>query len=352
MAKTMTVDGLQSTITRILEAAGSLPAEARQVAANLVLANLSGHDSHGVGMVPRYVDAVAEGGLRPNAAVKINLDAGQLLALDGQHGYGQIVGVQAMGLGIARARQHGSCIVTLAHAHHLGRIGHFAELATAQGLVALHFVNVLSRPVVAPWGGGDGRFGTNPCCIGIPLPGAEPFVLDYATSRVAQGKMRVAHNKGEQVPDGYLIDEKGAPTNDPGVVVVPQSQGLFGALLTFGEHKGYGMALACELLGGALTGGGTWHRPADSGRSVLNGMLTVLIDPARLGTQASFAQEATAFIDWLHQSPPGAGFTAVQIAGEPERRARAARERDGIWLDDTTWGEIVATGVKVGLTLA
>ena len=111
--------------------------------------------------------------------------------------------------------------------------------------------------------------------------------------------------------------------------------------MTFGEHKGFGMAMACELLGGALTGGGTWHRPADTTRTILNGMLTVLIDPARLGTQAAFAQEATAFVDWLRQSPPGAGFEGVQIAGEPERAARVARERDGIVLDDTTWGEIV-----------
>ena len=147
--------------------------EAEQVAANLVLANLSGHDSHGVGMVPRYVDAVLEGGLQPNAARRRSmLDAGSLLALDGQRGYGQIVGVQAMRLAIARAAQHGSCILTLANAHHLGRIGHFAEMAAAEGLVSIHFVNVLSRPVVAPWGGGDGRFGTNPCCIGIPLAGA------------------------------------------------------------------------------------------------------------------------------------------------------------------------------------
>ena len=106
-----------------------------------------------------------------------------------------------MELGIARAKQHGSCIMSLANAHHLGRIGHFAEMATAQGLVSMHFVNVLSRPVVAPWGGGDGRFGTNPCCIGMPLAGAEPFMLDFATSRVAQGKMRVAHNKGERRAD-------------------------------------------------------------------------------------------------------------------------------------------------------
>ncbi|MCW8209091.1 malate/lactate/ureidoglycolate dehydrogenase [Verminephrobacter aporrectodeae subsp. tuberculatae] len=351
MSITLSAEGLESTAARVLEAAGSLPAEARQVAANLVFANLSGHDSHGVGMLPRYIDAVAEGGLKPNAAVKLTLDTGTLLGLDGQYGYGQIVGVQALELGIARAKQHGSCIATLAHAHHLGRIGHFAELATAQGLVAMHFVNVLSRPVVAPWGGGDGRFGTNPCCIGIPLAGEPPFVLDYATSRAAQGKMRVAYNKGEPVPDGYLIDEKGAPTNNPGVVVVPQSQGLFGALMTFGEHKGYGMALACELLGGALTGGGTWHRPAGSERAVLNGMLTVLIDPVRLGTQDPFAQETRAFIDWLRQCPPGTGFDQVQIAGEPERRARAQRAREGIRIDAATWDEIVAAGAKVGVAL-
>lgn len=351
MSRTLHASTLRKQVAAIIQAAGSSPAEAEQVAGNLVLANLSGHDSHGVGMVPRYVGAVAEGGLKPNASVKINLDAGAMLSLDGQHGYGQIVGVQAMELGIARAKQHGSCIVSLAHSHHLGRIGHFAEMATAQGLVAMHFVNVLSRPVVAPWGGGDGRFGTNPCCIGVPLAGAQPFILDFATSRVAQGKMRVAYNKGERVAPGHLIDEHGAPTNDPGVVVVPQSNGLFGALMTFGEHKGYGMAVACELLGGALTGGGTWHRPADTAKTVLNGMLAVLIDPAKLGTQATFEQEARAFIDWLRQSPPGAGFDAVQIAGEPERKARAAREQEGIWLDDATWREIVQAGKQVGVEI-
>jgi uncharacterized oxidoreductase len=343
---------LRRQIADILAAVGSARAEAEEVAANLVLANLSGHDSHGVGMTPRYVDSAAEGGLQPNTSVKVQLDSGALLALDGQRGYGQVVGLQAMDLGIERARAHGSCIVSLAHAHHLGRIGHFAERVTAAGLVSMHFVNVLSRPVVAPWGGGDGRFGTNPCCIGVPLPGAEPFILDFATSRYAQGKMRVAYNKGEPAPPGSLIDEHGAPTTNPGVVVVPQSNGLFGALVTFGEHKGYGLAVACELLGGALTGGGTWHRAADQKRAVYNGMLTVLIDPARLGTQASFEQEARAFVDWLRQGPPGQGFDAVQIAGEPERRARAERERGGIWIDHASWAEIVAAGRKVGVALA
>ena len=352
------------------------------------MANLSGHDSHGVGMLPRYVEAVLEGGLLPNAGVQVVLDAGSLLTLNGQRGYGQVVGEQAMALGIARAQAHGSCIMALAESHHLGRIGHFAEMAVARGLVSIHFVNVKSRPVVAPWGGTDGRFGTNPCCIGIPLnrqsaeavpsqqglrdwlgqtagaaapPGGSAahevasvgahFILDFATSRVAQGKMRVAHNQGKQVAPGLLIGAHGQPTTNPGVVVVPQANGFFGALMPFGEHKGYGLAVACELLGGALTGGGTWHQPAGHSRAVINSMLTILIDPARLGTLAPFDAEALAFVDWLRQSPAADGFDAVQIAGEPERAARLQREQDGIEVDDLTWQEITQAAATVGVTL-
>lgn len=342
---------LRATVARVVQAAGSSESEAQAVAHNLVLANLSGHDSHGVGMLPRYVDAVLEGGLIPNQGVRVTLDTGAMLALDGQRGYGQTVGEQAMQMAIDRARQHGSCIMSLAQSHHLGRIGHWAEMAVEQGLVSLQFVNVLSRPVVAPWGGADGRFGTNPVCIGVPLQGRAPFVLDFATSRVAQGKMRVAHNEGRQVELGYLIDPGGNPTTDPGVVVVPQppsaSGNLFGALMTFGEHKGYGLAVACELLGGALTGSGTWHREADTRRAVYNGMLSVLIDPARLGTQTSFESEALAFVDWLRQGPAAPGTDAVLIAGDPERAARAERERNGITVDAATWQEIVQAAAKV-----
>jgi hydroxycarboxylate dehydrogenase B len=381
-AKTIPAAELRAVCDRILQALGSSAPEAQAVASNLVLANLCGHDSHGVGMLPRYVDAVLEGGLQPNTGVRVTLDAGTLLALDGQRGYGQVVGEQAMQMGIARARQHGSCIMTLGQAHHLGRIGHWAEMAVAQGLVSLHFVNVLSRPVVASWGGADGRFGTNPCCIGVPLEGREPsdagppqdasappggsalhavksvgahFILDFATSRVAQGKMRVAHNEGRQVEPGYLIDRQGHPTTDPGVVVVPQpgvaGANLFGALLPFGEYKGFGLAVACELLGGALSGGGTMHRPADTRRSVYNGMLTILIDPKRLGTQEAFAREALAFVDWLRQGPVAPGADSVQVAGEPERACRQARERDGIVIDAVTWAEIGQAATKANIAL-
>ena len=224
-------------------------------------------------------------------------------------------------------------------------------MAVAQGLVSLHFVNVLTRAVVAPWGGADGRYGTNPCCIGVPLKDAPPFVLDFATSRVAQGKMRVAHNQGKSVQPGLLIDEHGQPTTDPGVVVVPQANGFFGALMPFGEHKGYGLAVACELLGGALTGGGTWHHPTVGTRAVYNSMLTILIDPGKLGTQSSMETEALAFVEWLRKSPPADGEHGVQIAGEPERRARVERERDGIDIDASTWEEIAGAAGKVGLSL-
>jgi len=362
MSKTLAALALQQSVATILVAAGSSGAEAETVAANLVMANLSGHDSHGVGMLPRYVDAVLEGGLKPNAAARVMTDIGSMLALDGQRGYGQVVGEQAMHMAIERAKTHGSCIMSLSQTHHLGRIGHFAEMAVAQGLVSLHFVNVLSRAVVAPWGGADGRFGTNPCCIGIPLAGRAGsadradseahFILDFATSRVAQGKMRVAYNQGQQVAPGTLIDEFGKPTTNPGVVVVPQSNGLLGALLTFGEHKGFGLAVACELLGGALSGSGTWHDShAAPVRAVVNGMLSILIDPARLGTQASFEQEALAFVNWVQASPPAPDGEGVQVAGDPERAARVQRRREGIVVDDQTWQEILDAGRKVGVVL-
>ena len=353
MSHTIAAADLEHHITQLFIAAGSCSAEAQQVASNLVMANLSGHDSHGVGMAPRYIDAVLEKNLVPNTHIAVRVDSGMLLGLDGQKGFGQSVGVQAMDLAFERVAQHGACIMSLSHAHHLGRIGHFAEMAVARGWVSLHFVNVMSRPVVAPWHGGDGRFGTNPCCIGIPVGmgdnAQEPFVLDFATSRVAQGKMRVAHNEGKQVAPGTLIDELGHPTTTPGVVVVPQSNGKYGALMPFGEYKGFGLAVACELLGGALSGGGTWHREADGTRAVYNGMLSIIIDPKALGTQMSFAQETLAFIDWLHQSPATEGSDGVQLAGDPERAARLARKKSGIVVEDATWQEIKDAGAKVGL---
>ncbi|MFL6565174.1 MAG: malate/lactate/ureidoglycolate dehydrogenase [Burkholderiales bacterium] len=338
-------EGLTRAIAAIAGAGGSEPAEAQRVAENLVMANLTGHDSHGIGMMPRYVEALLERGLHPNRRVEVKLDAGSLLVLDGGAGYGQSIGLQATRMAIERALSHGVSITALGNSHHLGRIGHWAELAIEQGLVSLHFVNVISFARVAAYGGADGRFGTNPVCIGIPLPGEPPFVLDMATSAVAQGKLRVAHNKGAKIPLGWLLDREGNPTDDPRWGVVQP----FGAMQTFGGHKGYGLAVACELLGGALTAGGTWHYPEGTKRRVLNGMLSIVIDPAKLGTRDAFEREAREYLDWIRKSPSAPGFDRVRIAGEPERETRAQRERDGIPVDDETWREIGAAAAKLGL---
>ena len=327
---------------------GSSDAEVAAVVDNLVEANLTGHDSHGIGMLPRYADAYLQGGLRPNAQISVLLDAGAMLRLDGQQGFGQVVGQQAMALGIARAQAQGSCIVALGNAHHLGRIGAWAEQVAAAGLVSLHFVNVISRGIVAPHGGADARFGTNPFCAGVPLPGRAPVILDFATSMLAQGKTRVAMNKGEQLPPDCLIDDQGRPTQDPRYCVVPP----WGALLTFGGHKGFGLALICELLGGALAAGKTQRDSDSSQKRVLNGMFSLLLDPAALGDRAAFEAEALAFLDWVQASPPRPGFDAVQVAGDPERRLRAERSAQGLPVDATTWQEILAAADKLGVPAA
>jgi uncharacterized oxidoreductase len=202
---------------------------------------------------------------------------------------------------------------------------------------------VISRPVVAPFGGRDARFVTNPFCVGIPMPDGEPILLDFATSRIAMGKVRVAFNKGEQVEPGTLLDANGEPTDDPGALFADPG----GAILPFGSHKGYGMAVVCEILGGALAGGRTLHeRPA--GRSIINNMLTFIVDPRRLGTAERLAQEAMAFAEWVRASPPLAGVDRVRLAGDPEREWRRLRA-EAVPIDTTTWQQIADAAARLGL---
>ena len=338
------VERLRAAVSELVRGFGSEAAEVEIVTDNLLQANLTGHDSHGIGMLPRYANAFLEGGLRPNAHVRTTLDSGTLLALDGQAGFGQVIGREAMLLGINRAKEHGSCIMALANSHHLCRIGAWAEMAVADGLVSVHFVNVISRPIVAPWGGSDARFGTNPFAVGIPVPGREPIVLDMATSVVAQGKTRVAYNKGEALAPGQLLDDRGQPTTDPRYGVVEP----LGALRTFGEHKGFGLSLVCELLGGALAGGLAAHGPATGQQRVLNGMLTILFDPQRLADGALFGGQMQAFLDWVKASPPQPGIDRVRVAGEPERETKARRLAEGIPVDATTWSQLLDSAARLG----
>lgn len=338
---------LRALTRAIIGRTGSGAREAELVAIQLVEANLTGHDSHGVGMLPRYIEVFRLGRLKVNQHVSVVADGGALLTLDGNMGYGQVMGYEAMQFGIERAQAHGVAVIGLANSHHIGRIGHWAEQCIAAGLISMHYVNVVSQPVVAPFGGRDARFVTNPFCVGIPRPGHDPVLLDFATSRIAMGKVRVAMNKGVEVGPDTLLDHSGEATRDPRVMFVPP----YGAILPFGEHKGYCLAMVCELLGGALSGGRTLHERTP-GREIINNMFSIIVDPQRLGTAANLAAEMEQFAAWVKASPLAQGADRVKLPGEPEQDHRRERGAKGIPIDPTTWSDIMTAAAQLGLARA
>lgn len=330
---------LHRWLCQLWTAAGSDEREARQIADHLVAANLTGHDSHGIGMVPRYIKAWKVGELRLNQQPTVLQDTGAILSLDAHGAMGQAVGVTSMDMAIERARKNGVCVMGLRNAHHLGRIGHWAEQACAAGMISIHFVNVLAAAAVAPFGGSQPRYGTNPFTIGMPVDGAEPIVLDFATSAIAMGKVRVAMNKGVQAPEGCLLDANGVPTTDP-TVLFPENNGPMGALRAFGEHKGYALAVMCELMAGAITGGNTIRPDTLKHQfAVWNNMFTIVIDPKALADGVSANGEIQAFVDWLRTSELMQGHTKIRLPGEPERERRAERAQ-AIAVDQATLDEL------------
>jgi uncharacterized oxidoreductase len=340
---------LRASVARVLSAAGAQEADARVVADHLVESNLAGHDSHGVGMLPLYVRAIAAGLLDPRAHAAVEDGGGPVIAVDGRKGFGQVVAREATAAGMSRARGTGVSLVALRDAFHVGRVGTYAEQAAAEGLVSIHFVNVVGHPpLVAPFRGSDARFSTNPFCAALPAAGGKPAVLlDFATSIVALGKVRVAMNKGERLPDGILVDEAGRATNDPGAMFRDPR----GAILPFGLHKGYGLAFVCELLAGALTGGGTLSTVPFQRDRITNNMFSFFVDPRKLPGAAGLEAEIATAIDHVKASPPADPSLPVLVAGEPELQSRAKRRAEGIPVDPTTWEELQVAARSVGVEL-
>ena len=325
--------------------------EATTVADHLVDANLAGHDSHGIGLLPQYVGHLIDGLIVPNTGVRLDVDGGMVLRFEGRRGYGGRVAAEAMKIAIDRCRQLGLTAMTLAGAHHIGRVGAFGEQAIAANLISIHFVNAVDHPpIVAPFRGRSARFTTNPICIAIPGNETVPrFLLDMATTRVALGKTRVAMNQGRVLDEGLVIDAEGRPSRDAAVMFNEP----LGALLPVGEHKGYGLAMACELLAGLLSGGGTLQQPDNERRgSIVNNMFALLIDPLRFGDGQWLAREFDAMTAYVKSTPPAEPELPVLIAGEPEQLAEDVRRRDGVPIDDTSWQEILNSGVRLGLAPA
>ena len=337
-------DDLEAYVAAIFRALGSAAEEADRVAAHLVDANLTGHDSHGVARIPRYVGYARDGELTFNATARVVRQNDNLIVLDGQGGLGQAAGHHAVAHGVERARQSGVALVALTNVGHLGRIGAWAELAAAGGMASLHFVNTTGAGMrVAPFGGTDARLSTNPIVIGLPRRGAPPVIHDAATSFIAEGKAMVAQSRGEPVPDGALYDAAGQPTRDPAALYTDPP----GALAAFGLHKGSGLSVMVDLLAGALTGGGS-TRPGV--RRLANNMLSVFIQPDRLSDGATYEAEVGRFLDWVASSRPLVAGGRVLLPGEVERDNREHRRRDGIPIDEASWRAIGQAALDGGLT--
>lgn len=343
---------LRDFVAAIFQKAGCSAAESARIGHYLVSANLSGHDSHGVVRVPRYVQMKHDGAVVADRELERVVDTPVIAVVDGRFGFGQTVAPAATRIGIEKCKANGLSAVALRNAGHIGRVGDFAEMAAAEGLVSVHFVNAAGSVLVAPFGGVERRFSTAPYCVGVPRPGQSPLVLDFATSVVAEGKVLVASQGGKPVPEDALIGPDGRTGNDPHMLYGPYEplgprdhrQGE-GAIRAFGDHKGSGLAMMCELLGGALSGTGA----TAPDRPFANGMLSIFLDPVRIDPSLMFGGEVLRYVDYVKSSRPAEPGGEVLMPGEVEERYRAQRQREGCPLPDDTWQSIIACARSVGV---
>src|SRR5262245_59079913 len=318
-------DRLSHLATAIFHAAGCSASEAQRVAAHLVEANLVGHDSHGVIRVSPYVQWLRAGKVLADRTIQVVFENEVIAVLDGQFGFGQTVGEQAVQLGIEKSVRHGVAVVALRNSGHLGRIGDWPLMVAQAGKLSLHFVNTSGAGIlVAPYGGINRRLSANPIAAGIPVPGAAPILLDMSACTIAEGKIRVALNKGVAVPENCIIDSQGRPTTDPRVFYADPP----GAILSIAGHKGYGLGILCQMLAGALTGSGC-SNPVNANR-VANGMLSIILDPSRFQTDATFVAEIERFVTWVKSSAKSAPEGEILMPGEIEERTKTQRLREGI----------------------
>jgi uncharacterized oxidoreductase len=338
------LDELVDFVATLFEASGSDAEEARKVAFGLAEANLVGHDSHGVLRVPIYLADLDAGVVVRGQHPELIADDGATSTFDGHGGLGQVAGETVMAHGIARARQLGTASIALRNVGHLGRIGRWAEQAAAAGLVSLHFVNTSGGAdanvmLVAPFGGSDRRMSVNPMCIGLPRPGKAPIVMDATIAATAGGKVMAARNRGDQLPPGQIVDRDGRPSTAPG--------DLFdgGAILPFGDHRGYALAFMIDVLAGALTGGGCSAQPR---HPRMNNMASIFIDPGRIGG-ASFADDLEAYAGWMKAAPPAVPGGEILLPGEMELRVAEKRRREGIPIDTTTLGQLQELAHRLGV---
>jgi hydroxycarboxylate dehydrogenase B len=350
---TIRADGLSKFVSDIFVKAGTSRTQGDRLGESLVGANLAGHDSHGVVRVPWYVQKQVSGEFVTDQKLKVISETPVLAVVDAQYGFGQTMAPQAVRMGLDKCKAMGLSAIAMRNSGHVGRVGEWAEMAAAEGIVSIHYVSAAQSELVAPYGGVDRRFSTAPYACGIPRPGTNPLILDFATSIVAEGKVLVASQGGKKLPDNALITQEGVMNGDPRTLYGeydPKAMRSYkngkGAIRAFGEHKGSGLAFMCEILGGALTGTGAANEKRPQWA---NGMLSFYVDPGKIDTENFFPGEVARYTSYVKSSKPVNKGEDVLVPGEPELRTKMERLAKGVPLPDDTWALIIGAARSVGV---
>jgi hydroxycarboxylate dehydrogenase B len=336
---TMLTESLLNFSRNLFTAAGVPEDEALVVSRSLVDANLCGHDSHGVMRVPQYIGFIRDGKLFCNVPLEKLHETPAMYSGDAGWGLGQVQAYRLLDVVLPKAQALGIAAGTLRRCGHIGRLGEYAEWAAAKGMAFFATVNShgMGRRVSPP-GGAEGRISTNPLCLGAPTP-TDPLILDIGTSAVAEGKVRVHFQKGEPVPDGWLIDHRGQPTNDPATLYNEPR----GSILPFGgpqAYKGFGLGLLLDALAGGLSGGHC-SRPDAPLPGIGNAVVFILIDPTQFGGREHFYHEAGNLAAFVRSTPCAEGVGSITLPGDPERLTKLKRQEEGISIPDGTWSLLV-----------
>jgi len=332
----------------LLAAGGANETEAAIVGRSLVQANLRGHDSHGVMRIPFYIKQVQDGKLNAGSTLQVAHETSGTLVGDGNWGFGQVLSRDLMERLMEKAGEAGIASGSLRQSAHIGRLGEYAEMAAEKGMSAIICANTHGAAQrVAPVGGKRPRLGTNPICIGMPGGKNGPFVLDFGTSATAEGKVRVKKIAGEKVPDGWVLDPEGNPTNDPNQLYGDPP----GTILPMGgdqAYKGFGLSFMIEMLCGALSGGQCAYPnpPAPVG----NAAFFIVINPNQYAGFEHLKTEVENLEEYVRTVPRIDGVDEIFLPGDPERRVMATRQESGIPLDDGNWNALLALASELGVT--
>ena len=326
----------------ILKAVNVPESTARLVATSLVAANLRGVDSHGMQLLPFYVEQLEAGDMSKTAGGRVVSELGSCLLYDAENGIGQAVAETCCAHGVRIAREQGMSMVVARESNHFGAAAFWAQKYSSEGLIGIVMCN--ASPMVPPWQGKKPRFGTNPICMSIP---GGRWLLDMATTTVAAGKIYKAMINGQEtIPPGWAMDSEGVPTTS---VAAALNGGLVSPL---GGYKGSGLAMLAEILC-AVLGGGAMSTELGGirirGRAMRVSQMFLGIDIVRFLPLEEFSARVKRLVEVVKSAPPAQGYDEVLVAGEPEWRMEEERRANGIPLEEGVWKTLSDTASRLGV---